>query len=483
MARVVALLVVALLAAAAPARAAPVDVRVMTFNVWLGGDVVDFGGVIRAIEASRADIVGLQEAEGNTRRIAEALGWPYWSDRLHVVSRFPLIDPPEARGEYLLAQVSPGRVFALANEHLTSDPYGPYLVRDGRPLARVMANERATRLPEIRAALRALAPARRRAIPTLMTGDFNTPSHLDWTPAVDAVRADVRYPVAWPVTLALQRAGFRDTYRAVHPDPVATPGITWTFGYPFPRLARDEVVDRIDLVQASAGIAVLDSGIAGPPGTRDVTYPIDPYPSDHRAVVSTVRLTPVAPGPFASVLQRRVVRGDSIGVRYAAPRGEDADRLAIVPAGGRPRDALMTLPPQEASFYGSVTFGSGGLTPGRYEALLVSRRRVLSRSTFWVVRRGAAMRVRARQHGSRVRVRWHNAPGYRRDWVGVWRRGDTDLYNDYLTFAYTGATVSGATTITGLGPGRYVVRLMKDDGYAELARSSLTIRRPRASRR
>ena len=121
-------------------------------------------------------------------------------------------------------------MFALANEHLTSDPYGPYLVRDGRPLARVMANERATRLPEIRAALRALAPARRRAIPTLMTGDFNTPSHLDWTPAVDAVRADVRYPVAWPVTLALQRAGFRDTYRAVHPDPVATPGITWTFG-------------------------------------------------------------------------------------------------------------------------------------------------------------------------------------------------------------------------------------------------------------
>jgi len=34
------------------------------------------------------------------------------------------------------------------------------------------------------------------------------------------------------------------------------------------------------------------SGIAGPPGTPDVTIPIDPYPSDHRAVVSTVRLTP-----------------------------------------------------------------------------------------------------------------------------------------------------------------------------------------------
>ena len=103
----------------------------------------------------------------------------------------------------MLAQVAPGRVFALANVHLTSDPYGPYLVRDGRSLARVLANERATRLPEIRHTLRALRPALRRGIPTFMTGDFNTPSHLDWTAAVDAVRADIRYPVAWPVTEAL----------------------------------------------------------------------------------------------------------------------------------------------------------------------------------------------------------------------------------------------------------------------------------------
>ena len=42
----------------------------MTFNVWLGGDVVDFGKVVEVIRASGADIVGLQEAEGNTRRIA-----------------------------------------------------------------------------------------------------------------------------------------------------------------------------------------------------------------------------------------------------------------------------------------------------------------------------------------------------------------------------------------------------------------------------
>jgi endonuclease/exonuclease/phosphatase family metal-dependent hydrolase len=474
--RVLALLVVAfLLAVPARAAAAPVDVRVMTFNVWLGGDVVDFGSVIDAIRAARADIVGLQEPEGNTRKIAAALGWPYWSDRLHIVSRYPLIDPPAAHGQYVLAQVAPGQVFALANVHLTSDPYGPYEVRDGKSLKQVLAVERSTRLPEIRAELRALRPAR--GVPTFITGDFNTPSHLDWTAAADAVREDIRYPVPWPVTAALSRAGFVDTYRAIHPDPVATPGITWTFGYPFPRIAKDEVVDRIDMIHASPGVQVLDSGIVGPPGTRDATFTVDPYPSDHRGVVSTVRFTPVAPGPFASVLHKRVVRGAPFGVRYAAPHGEGIDRLAIVHAGGKPRAALLELPPQEASVYGSVTFGSGGLHPGRYDALLVSgRRHVLSRSPFWVVRQGARMRVRAKQRGRAVRISWHNAPGFRRDWVGVWKAGDNDLYNDYLTYAYTDATVSGSTRLSGLRPGRYIVRLLLDDGYEELARSSFRVR-------
>ena len=40
----------------------------MTFNIWLGGDVVDSGSVIGAIQGAHADIVGLQEAEGNRAR-------------------------------------------------------------------------------------------------------------------------------------------------------------------------------------------------------------------------------------------------------------------------------------------------------------------------------------------------------------------------------------------------------------------------------
>jgi hypothetical protein len=43
--------------------------------------------------------------------------------RLHVVSRLPLIDPPRAHGEHVLARVRPGEVFALAF------PHGRYVVR------------------------------------------------------------------------------------------------------------------------------------------------------------------------------------------------------------------------------------------------------------------------------------------------------------------------------------------------------------------
>jgi len=145
----------------------------------------------------------------------------------------------------------------------------------------------------------------------------------------------------------------------------------------------------------------------------------------------------------------------------------------------------MILPPQEASFFGAVRFGSGALRPGRYDALLVTRGdRVLSRSTFWVVAPNASATVRGPgrvRAGRPIRVSWTNAPAMRRDWVGIWKAGDNDLYNDYLMFVYTGATVAGATTIAGdastFPPGRYVVRLMKDDGYGELARSSFTVTR------
>jgi hypothetical protein len=45
---VLALLLLPLLAAAQDAPLEPVELRVMTFNIWLGGELVDFGKVVEA---------------------------------------------------------------------------------------------------------------------------------------------------------------------------------------------------------------------------------------------------------------------------------------------------------------------------------------------------------------------------------------------------------------------------------------------------
>jgi endonuclease/exonuclease/phosphatase (EEP) superfamily protein YafD len=216
-----------------------VTLRVLSFNIWYGGDQVSFDQTLAAIRAADADIVGLQEPDGKTRAIAAATGYPFVDIRRHIMSRFPLFDPElgertettnppysiagvDSDAVQIWAMVAPGKVIGLANTHLTSDPYGPEMLRDGASVADTLANEAATRVPEAQALMQGLAPLARQGIPIILTGDFNTPSHLDW-----ATRPT---PVAWPTTQIIMDAGFKDTYRTAHPDPLTMPGLTWTAG-------------------------------------------------------------------------------------------------------------------------------------------------------------------------------------------------------------------------------------------------------------
>jgi hypothetical protein len=56
-----------------------IELRVMTFNIEWGGTNVSFDNVVKAIRLSDADIVGIQEAEGNLARLAAELDWHYGS--------------------------------------------------------------------------------------------------------------------------------------------------------------------------------------------------------------------------------------------------------------------------------------------------------------------------------------------------------------------------------------------------------------------
>ncbi len=476
--------------------------KVMTFNVFYGGDDYDLeqddwcattngcpatlDKVVAAIRASGADVVALEEGEDNTIAIAERLGW-HASARTQIVSRLPLLDPPEAQGAYVLVETAPGNVVAVSSIHLPSDPYGPYAVRDGASKARVLALERSTRVPALAERLRLLDGIVGTGMPVFLVGDFNSPSHLDWTDAADRARDDVRYPVAWPVGALAAEAGFRDSYREAHPDPVVRPGFTWTPGGP--ESVKNEVHDRIDWVLVAGPAKTVASAIVGEGSYRDSDVAVDPFPSDHRGVVSTFSLTPGATPTLVSLERRGLAVGEDLEAHFHGPGA----RVAIVPRAAGSGSSLRDASGEPDT---PLTIATDGLEPGAYDAALIGEEdAVLSRAPFWLYPPGAAAEVETVERtlgtGDAVVVRYRNAPGNRWDWIGVFAATEADVptdgsipadSGDYVLYDYTRSGIEGEVTLSEssfagsgtwpLPPGRYEVRLMVDDGYETIARSA-----------
>ena len=120
-----------------------------------------------------------------------------------------------------------------------------------------------------------------------MVGDFNEPSHLDWTEAA-AKAGHHPMKVEFPTSLMMAQAGFTDSYRTIYPDEVAKPGLTWS-----PVHAPDHPDHhhmRIDYVYfRGEGVQVTDAKIIGEK-KENADIVVAPYPSDHRAVVATFTL-------------------------------------------------------------------------------------------------------------------------------------------------------------------------------------------------
>ncbi len=486
---------------ASPPMDAAIQLRVMTFNIWYGGEQVSFPAVAEAIRRADADVIGIEEPDGNLAKLAAAAGYPYYDTRRNILSRFPIFDSaagmrmkpgagtysivgldPDALHAWVM--VRPGEVVAVANTHLTSDPYGPEAVRDGGDLDAVLALERRTRLPEAQALL-PLARLAQSGVPVFLTGDFNSPAPGDWSAAMQAARpAAIRYPVAWPAVGALLGAGLRDSYRDVYPDPAARHGFTWTAGMPHPFVRPRETLDRIDFVFAGGPSCTLSSQIVGEPGGPDVDIGVSPWPSDHRAVVSTFRVTPIEAPPLIAVMPTRVVQGDNFLVRGYDPASE-LWSARIVAAGAPAATARLAVVDEIGPWRRVARFSSAELEAGEYDAVLIGRDgRELKRAHFAIVAPGvraslAALMPRAPSGGA-VRVSWANAPGSRFDWIGVFRAGDPGTEN-YLVSVYTGARFSGETDIPltatdgPLAPGDYELRLMLDDSPTILARARFAI--------
>ena len=479
--------------AGSPAQPEPVRLRVAVFNIEYGGTHVSFDKVVSAIERSHADVVGIEEAQTHIPRLARALGWPYFSIRMQVVSQLPLIDPPGGDGIYLYVELAPGEVVAIENVHLPSNPYGPFRVKQGESRKEVVDLERRVRLPAIRPSLHAEKDLQAEGIPVFLVGDFNSPSWRDWTKEMVGVRYQIRYPVKWPVSRAVERAGFVDSYRAIYPDPKKHPGLTWWAARPtlfggYPCHCAPQ--DRIDLVYATPEATPTKSLIVGERDSPLADVGVHPWPSDHRMVVSSFQVTPAAPPNFVAVDEkdRLVDVGEKVNVTFHSPGGP-GEHVAVVTAGGDPAAGTVADQPTGGGnpTDGSLAFDTDGWSAGGYEAVLLDGSGAeLSRIPFWVKEPSDGPQVWTGKPtytvGEGIDVHWTDAPGERWDWVGIYKRGANPHVAYYLLWAYTHNTIEGSLVLDDddhgpwpMGAGKYSIYLLADDGYKLLAGSPFRI--------
>lgn len=287
------------------------SLRVMSYNIHRGGVVFlkqPLSQTAKVIQAAKADIVGIQETRsprGDTLNdLAKLLGWNH-DEGSGIVTRYEIVEHFKGGKDYkggIKVKLASDKHAYIFNLHLPSHPYQPYQLLGIRPKWHKHTNNitfikteaetiewaKKARGAEIGKLLRQVKSIPDKEVPVFVVGDFNEPSHLDWTEA--AAKAG-RHPikVAYPTSTGMAKAGFTDSYRKIYPDEMKNPGITWSPAYKVgdPRTHHD----RIDCVYfMGMGLEVKEVMIVGE-NEENADIVVTPYPSDHRAVVASFRIS------------------------------------------------------------------------------------------------------------------------------------------------------------------------------------------------
>ena len=316
------------------------QIVVMQFNLWQEGTIIEggFDGIVDEIIASDADFVALSEVRNydETRfcdKLTQALkkkGHTYYSFLSHdtgMLSRTPITDSSEvfawskqtdAGSVHRLLTTVYGKEVAFYTAHLDYRSCAYYDVRgyggsswnEREPLTdvdEVIAINQASKRDDavidfIEFAKNDIAANRI----VIVGGDYNEPSHLDWIDETKNMRDHQGLVVPWDVSLLLEKAGYKDSYREIYPDPVTHPGFTYPAnaqGAAINKLTwapKADERERIDYIHyyPNESLELVSTTIVAPKGDiyraqRDTTSSADPlrlpvgiWPTDHKALVT-----------------------------------------------------------------------------------------------------------------------------------------------------------------------------------------------------
>ena len=219
--------------------------KVMAWNILHGGNDIENGvqNVVEIIREIDPDVILMIETYGSGKIIADSLGYNFHliapkgtalddkGTNLSIFSKFPFgerIDtdyPFYLGGREILINNRKIRFFSNWFHYL---PWEDEPEKLGKTAEELLEWEKTGAKYEMQ---RKVLPYLRKYaanaefVPMIFGGDLNAPSHLDW--GVETVDMHHGLVVPWYTTKILEDIGLADTFRALNPDPVRYPGITW----------------------------------------------------------------------------------------------------------------------------------------------------------------------------------------------------------------------------------------------------------------
>lgn len=311
----------------------PEGIKLLQMNILQEGTVIEggFGAIVDEIIRSDADIVFLEEIRNYNgiqfvpRLIAAlaAKGAEYFagdsSTDTAVLSKYPLEKSSDEGPERFYTEICGTKIAAYAL-HLDYRNYACFLPRGydgntwkkiGHPVTdseSVLAmNRKSGRPAGIAAVIEASSRDCDNGYAVVIAGDFNEPSHLDWGENTADLYDHNGAVIQWDCSTLLEKAGFRDVYRAVWPDPLENPGFTYPSNNP--ALAPERLTwapeaderDRIDFIYILGNCLIPSSAeIYGPSssivrcsaveesGNDIFITPAGTWPSDHKGVFANI---------------------------------------------------------------------------------------------------------------------------------------------------------------------------------------------------
>lgn len=318
-------------------------ISVMQLNIWHEGTMVKngFEGIVDNIINTSPDMVTINEINNHEGvdfipRLLEALENREYiyngmsSNRIGIISKYPITEqhnifPIEnEHGSILKARIDVnGKTVVLYSGHLHYQHYSCYLPRGyngstwekmDNPITDVDSilsqSRKSDRLKAINVFIDDSKQETEKGNIVIIGGDFNEPSHLDWTEETKDLWDHNGTIVEWDVSKKLYDNGYKDSYREFYPDVVNYPGFTFPSDNVDAEVSKltwapdSDERDRIDFIYyyPTNKISLVESIMVGPEtsivnsirvkeDTKErFILPTGIWPTDHKAILSTFKI-------------------------------------------------------------------------------------------------------------------------------------------------------------------------------------------------